>query len=178
VLLYKAPPQCLTANQHAVLSVRERKQRQEGEGLSASGTATAPNPDPIVVFIMRLLAAASVADDRIALTNRASPQDDLGAARSPIRFELAQRNAKWDKHNRSSSGLCPPALTRQDRSRKRSPFLLKQKSNWKRIQLVGYAYLGCVSKNWPLINGQPEVIQTGSGQSVPGSRLVFTVGVI
>jgi hypothetical protein len=36
------------------------------------------------VFIMRLLAAASVADDRIALTNRASPQDDLGAARGPI----------------------------------------------------------------------------------------------
>ena len=70
---------------------------------------------------MRLLAAASVADDRIALTNRASPQDDLGAARSPIRFELVQRNAKWDKHNRSSLGLCPPALTRQDRSRKRSP---------------------------------------------------------
>src|SRR6266403_1202586 len=37
VLLYKAPPQCLTANQQAVLSVRERKQRQEGEGLSATG---------------------------------------------------------------------------------------------------------------------------------------------
>jgi hypothetical protein len=135
VLLYKAPPQCLTANQQAVLSVRERKQRQEGEGLSATGTATAPNPDPIVVFIMRLLAAASVADDRIALTNRTSPQDDLGAARVPIRFELVQRNAKWDKHNRSSSGLCPLALTRQDCSRRRSPFLLKQKIQLKRIQL-------------------------------------------
>jgi hypothetical protein len=31
--------------------------------------------------------------------------------------------------------------TRQDRSRKRSPFFLNQKSNWKRIQLVGYDYL-------------------------------------
>ncbi len=136
-VLYKAPPQCLTANQQTVLSVRGRKQRQEGEGLPATGTATAPNPDPIVVFVMRLLAAASVADDRIALTNRASPQDDFGAARGPIRFELVRRNAKWDKQNRSSSGLCPPALTRQDRSRKPSPFLLKQKSNWKRIQLAG-----------------------------------------
>jgi hypothetical protein len=121
VLLYKAPPQCLTANQQAVLRVRERKQRQEGEGLSATGTAAAPNPDPIVVFIMRLLAAASMADDRIALTNRASPQNDFCAARGPIRFELVRRDAKWDKQNRSSSGLCPPALTRQDRSREAEP---------------------------------------------------------
>ena len=101
----------MTANQQAVLSVRERKQRQEGEGLPAIGTATAPHPDPIVVLIMRLLAAASMADDRIALTNRAAAHDDFGAARGPIRFELVQRDAKWDKQNRSSSGLCPPALT-------------------------------------------------------------------
>src|SRR6266478_4621491 len=94
--LYKAPPQCLTANQQAVLSVRERKQRQEGEGLPATGTATAPNPDPIVVFIMRLLAAASVADDRIALTNRASPQDGFGAACGKIRVELVLQDANPD----------------------------------------------------------------------------------
>src|SRR6266478_5590079 len=91
VLLYKAPPQCLTANQQAVLRVRERKQRQEGEGLSATETATAPNPDPIVECIMRLLVSASVRYDRIALTNRASPQYDLRAARSPILFEIVQR---------------------------------------------------------------------------------------
>ena len=99
---------------------------------------------------------SSVADDRIALTNRASPQDDFGAARGPIRLDLVRRDAKWDKQNRSASGLCPPALTCQDRSRKRSPFLLKQKSNWKRIQLVGYGYLGCDSKNWLVIIGNPE----------------------
>jgi hypothetical protein len=68
------------------------------------------NANPIVMLIMRLLAAASVADDRIALTNRASPQDDFGAARGPIRFELVPRGAKWDKQNRSSWGLCPLAL--------------------------------------------------------------------
>jgi len=102
-VLYKAPPQCLTANQQAVLSVRERKQRQEGEGLPATGTA---NPDPIVVFIVRLFAAVSMADDRIALTHRASPHDDFGAARGPIRFELVRRDAKWDKQNRTSLELC------------------------------------------------------------------------
>jgi hypothetical protein len=33
----------------------------------------APNPNPVVMCIVRLLAAASVADDRIAFTNGASP---------------------------------------------------------------------------------------------------------
>jgi len=53
--------------------VRERKQRQEGEGLLATGAATASDANPVVLLIVRLLAAASMADDRIALTNRASP---------------------------------------------------------------------------------------------------------
>jgi hypothetical protein len=79
-----------------------------------------------VVFIVRLFAAVAMADDRIALTNRASSQDDFGA-HDPIRFDLVRRDAKWDKQNRSSLELCPPALTRQDLGRKRSSFLLKQK---------------------------------------------------
>jgi hypothetical protein len=51
--------------------VRERKQREEGEGLAATGAATATDANPVVMLIVRLLAAASVADDRIAFTNRA-----------------------------------------------------------------------------------------------------------
>jgi hypothetical protein len=35
-----------------------------------------------------------------------------------------------------------PALTCQDLGRKRSSFLLKEKSNWKRIQLLAYDFLG------------------------------------
>ena len=127
VVLHKAPPQCLTANPQAVLSVRKRKQRQEGEGLSATVAATAPDLDPIMVLIVRLFAAVSMADDRITFTSGASPQDDFGAARGPIRFKLVRRDGKWDKQNRSSLELCPPALTRQDLGRKRSSFLLKQK---------------------------------------------------
>jgi hypothetical protein len=87
--------------------VRERKQRQEGEGPLATGTATAPNANPIVMLIMRLLAAASVTDDRVNFTRWASPQDNLGAARGPIRFELVQRSAKWDKQNRTSWSSAP-----------------------------------------------------------------------
>jgi hypothetical protein len=39
-------------------------------------------------------------------------------------------------------GSAPPALTSQDRSRKRNSFLLKQKIRLKRIQLLGYGFLG------------------------------------
>jgi len=88
------------------MGVRERKQRQEGEGLSATVAATAPDLDPIMVFIVRLLAAVPMADDRIAFTSGASPQDDFGAACRPIGFELVWRDGKWDKQNRRSLGLC------------------------------------------------------------------------
>jgi hypothetical protein len=82
-----------------------------------------------VMLIVGLLAAASLADDRIAFTKGAAPQDDLVAASGPIVFDLVQRDGKWDKQNRSSLELCPPALTLQDRGRKRSSFLLKTESN-------------------------------------------------
>jgi hypothetical protein len=93
-VLHKAPPQCLTACQQTVVRVRERKQRQEGEGLPTTGAATASDANPVVMLIVRLLAAASMANDRIALTNRASPQDDFGAVRRPIRFKLVRRGGK------------------------------------------------------------------------------------
>ena len=127
-VLRKALLQCLRARQQTVVRVRERKQREEGEGPLATGTATATNANPIVMLIMRLLAAASVTNDRINFTRRASPRNNLGAARGPIRFELVRPCGKWDKQNRTSWSSAP-ALTRQDLSRKRSSFLLKQKSN-------------------------------------------------
>ena len=109
--LYKAPLQCLSARQHTVVRVRERKQRQEGEGFLATWTTTATNANPIVMLIMHLLAAASVTNDRINFTRRASPQNNLGAARGPIRFELVRPCGKWDKQNRTSWSSAP-ALTR------------------------------------------------------------------
>ena len=91
-VLHNPPPPCLTTSQQAVAGVRERKPRQEGEGLSATGAATATDANPVVMLIVRLLAAASVTDDRIALTNRASPQYGLGTACGPIGFELVRRD--------------------------------------------------------------------------------------
>jgi len=106
-LLLKAPPQGLATSQQAVVGVRERKRREESEGLAATGAVAATDCDPVVMLIVRLLAAAPMADDRIALTNGTSTQDDPGALFGPVGFELVRRRRKWDKDNRSSSGLCP-----------------------------------------------------------------------
>ena len=119
-VLHKAPPQCLTARQQTVVRVRERKQREKSEGLPATGAAAATDANPVVMLIVGLLAAASVADDRITFTNGAAPQDDLVTVSGPIVFDLVRQDGKWDKQNRSSLELCPPALTHQDRGRKRS----------------------------------------------------------
>ena len=103
----QASPQRLKASQQTVMRVGKRKQGQEGEGLPATVAEAAPDRNPVVMFIVRLLAAASVTDDRIAFANRASPQNDLLAVAGPIGFELVRRGGKWDKKNRGSSGLCP-----------------------------------------------------------------------
>jgi len=87
------------------MRVRERKQWEESEGLSANRAAAAMDANPIVMLIVRLLAAAAMADDRIPFTCRASPQDLL-AVSGPISFKLVRQRRKWDKENRSSLGLC------------------------------------------------------------------------
>ena len=92
-------------------------------------------------------------DDRIALTNRASPQNGLGTACGPIGFELV-RDGKWDKENRSSWELCPGVdLPRSEPEAEL--LLLNRKPNWKRIQLLGYDLYTCDSKDWPVITDLP-----------------------
>ena len=142
-MFHQAPPQCLTARQQTVMGVRERKQREESEGLPATTAATAPNPDPVVVCIVRLLVATSVANDQIASTNRASPQDDFGVACRPIGFELVWRDGKWDKQNRTSSGLCPSGVD-LPRSEPEAELLPPEQKNptGREYQLLGYGFLG------------------------------------
>ena len=89
------------------MRVRERKQRQESEGPSATRTATPTDLNPVMILIVRLLAAAAVADNRTMFTNGALRQDDLLAVSGPVGFELVRRGRKWDKKNRNSRGLCP-----------------------------------------------------------------------
>ena len=108
-MLNKTPLQGLTTRQQAVVRIRERKWREEGKGLSATWAATAPDLDPVVMLIVCLLAASSVTRDRIAFTNGETAQDDLVGVFGPVSFELVRRSVKWDKKNRSSSGLCSGA---------------------------------------------------------------------
>ena len=90
------------------MGVRQRKPRQEGKGLPATGTAAAADINPIVMLVVCLLAAVSMADDRILLTNGALPQNGFGTA-DPIGFQLVRRDGKWDKENRTLLELCPGA---------------------------------------------------------------------
>ena len=92
----------LSASQQAVVGVGKREQGKQGEGLPATRTKSASDPNPVVMFIVGLLATATVANDGIAFANRASPQHDLVAVSSPIGFELVWRGRKWDKENRGS----------------------------------------------------------------------------
>jgi hypothetical protein len=62
----------------------------------------------------------------LAVEARYTPQDDLGTLLGPIGFKLALRGGKWDKQNRSSSGLPSGRRPHQDLVRKWSPFLLKK----------------------------------------------------
>ena len=76
------------------MAVGWREWRQEGKRLSASVADTAANPDPIMLFIMSLLATATVTDDGILLTNRAPAQNDIRTRLGPIGFEVALGGGK------------------------------------------------------------------------------------
>jgi hypothetical protein len=108
------------------VGVWQREQGKQGEGLSATRAKAASDPNPVVMFIVGLLAPPTVTDDRIAFTNRASPQHHVLDIASPIGFELVRRGRKWDKENRSSWGL-PPGVDPPRSRPEAGPPLLKRK---------------------------------------------------
>jgi hypothetical protein len=81
------------------MGIREREQREEGECPSTKRTKPPSDFNPVVVFIVRLLATATVADNRIAFTQRTSAQQHVAVV-LPVGFGLARRGRKWDKNNR------------------------------------------------------------------------------
>jgi len=125
-VLLPTPPQRLAASQQAVVGVGEREQGKQGEGLSTTLAKAASDPNPVVMFIVCLLATATVTDDGIAFANRTSPQQDLLAVARPIGFDLVWRGRKWDKKNRSSWGL-PPGVDPPRSQPEAGPLLLKRK---------------------------------------------------
>jgi hypothetical protein len=87
------------------MRVRKREYRKEGKGRPAIGTATAPNPNPVVMFVVGLLAAPPVSNDRIVFTKWASAYDDLVAVSCPVGCKLVRRDGNWDKEDRTSQGF-------------------------------------------------------------------------
>ena len=122
--LYKVMPQRIAASQQTVVRIREREWRQEGEGLATKAADTPPDFDPAVLFIVSLLAAATVPDDRIPLASRTMAKNHFGTTRCPVIFQVDLLGRKWDTESRSNRGSAQ-VLTCQDLSPKRSPRLEK-----------------------------------------------------
>jgi hypothetical protein len=82
------------------MRIWESEQREDGECPPAKLANPPSDPNPVVVFIVRLLAPATVTNDGIAFTNRTSARQDSIAIASPIAFDLVRLGRKWDKNNR------------------------------------------------------------------------------
>jgi hypothetical protein len=90
----KVAPQRLTAGDQAVMAVGKRKHGQEGNRLLARSADTATNRNPVMLFVMSLLLAAAMTNDRILRANWAPANDYFCASLRPIGFPLALRRGK------------------------------------------------------------------------------------
>src|SRR5215472_14054174 len=93
-VLDKVAPQRLTASDQAVMRVRERKPRQEGDRLPARLADASPDRNPVMMFIMSLFAAPTMANDRVQQTNRALANERFCACLRPIGGWIAQLYGK------------------------------------------------------------------------------------
>ena len=104
----------------------------------------AANSDPIVVFIMRLFAAAAMTDDGVLAANGAAAHDDLGAGLGPIGFEVVLCGRKWDKQNRSAEGFARPVTLPKIDWAGAKPFLL-DKSQLEKNNAATSPLLACAA---------------------------------
>ena len=128
-VLRKAPLQCLTARQQAVMRVWEREHRKKSKRRPAIGAATAMNPNPVVILVVRLLAAAAMTNDRITFTNRTPAYDVFVAVFRPVDFKLFRRNGDWDKEDRNRKGASQTDVDPPRSQPAAKPLLLKKESN-------------------------------------------------
>ncbi len=84
----KVPLQGLATGDQAVMGIRKREAGKKGESRAAEVADAAANPDPVVILIVSLFAPLPVADDRVALTIRAMPNDRCGTGDPPVRSRL------------------------------------------------------------------------------------------
>jgi len=100
----EAPPQRLAPGKQTEVGVRKRKQRKKREGFPAVRAPATANPDPVVILVVRLLAAMTVPNNRVTLTDRTLAYDDLVAVVGPARSKLLRPGRCWDKEDRYLKG--------------------------------------------------------------------------
>jgi hypothetical protein len=76
------------------MRVRERKPRQEGDRLAARLADASPDRNPVMIFIMSLFAAPTMANDRVQQTYRALANERFCACLRPISWPVALRCGK------------------------------------------------------------------------------------
>jgi hypothetical protein len=101
VVLHKTSPQCLTARDQTVMGIRQGESGKERKSSSAQNAEAAAVLNPVVTVVMRLLAAAAVADDRVTQTE-GTPAKDLFRTSRPVEAWLAMVRRKWDNRDRTA----------------------------------------------------------------------------
>jgi hypothetical protein len=80
------------------------------------------------MLVVRLLAAMTVPNNRITLTDRTQAYDDLVAVVGPVRSKLLRPGRCWDKEDRYLKGASPSDVD-PPRSQPAAKLLLLKKSN-------------------------------------------------
>jgi hypothetical protein len=117
-VLHKTSPQCLTARDQAVLSIRKGESGKETESVLAEFAEPAAVLDPVVTVVMRLLAPPAMANDRIAQTQGTPAKDPFSTSR-PVEARLAMVRRKWNNGDRNA---LEGSLTEQNLARIRAQY--------------------------------------------------------
>jgi hypothetical protein len=99
------------------------------------------------MFIVSLLAAATMPDYRRAFTNRATTQNDFGASCGPIDSQIVLVGGKWDNKNRGNGGLCSERDPAKFQAPSGALHLLGKIFNWKKNSASNYSVGVCNSKD-------------------------------
>jgi hypothetical protein len=122
----------LSAALVAVVTRRRRPYRKNGEGLLARRAPAAPHPDPVVLVIVSLLAASSMPNDGVALTERTVPrqlcQTDPGYPGSALssttgsaikRITAGVKACRWSYRQVRAGDRPSPSCTNQCRTKRK-----------------------------------------------------------
>jgi len=89
VTFQEIPSQRPAAGDQAVVAIRRRERRQKGERRLTPIAKAAADRNPVVIFVVGLLTATAMTDDRVAQANGTLAQDRPSISLDPIGFQIA-----------------------------------------------------------------------------------------